>query len=105
MQKCRRTLEEGLRRRARQSENLAHAVAIIVMLDIFATIHRGEANLTRWALLVEVVRIYHLLAAVHLEHGRDEGDDVVPDLLDVRRLFHGEPIAELHEHLRSAQLR
>ena len=57
------------------------------------------------ALLVEVVGVHLLLAAVHLDHRRDEGDDVVADVLDERRLLDDQAVGQLHQHLGAAGLR
>ncbi len=86
----------------REREHLAHAVAVVVVRDVLAPIHQRRPLLA--GLLAVVIGVDLLLATVHFDDRRDEGDDVVANLLDERRLLHDEPIRQLLEHLRSAVL-
>ena len=89
----------------REREELAHAVPIVVVLHVFAPIHYREPRVAGRALLVVVVGIHHLLATVHLKHGRDERNHVAANVLDEGRLLHGQAVRQLHEHLGSTGLR
>ncbi len=42
-------------------------------------------------------QIHHAVAPVHFHHGRDERDEIVPDVADVGALVRREAIRELHE--------
>ena len=85
-----------------EREHLAHAVAVVVVRDVLAPVHQRRPLLA--GLLAVVVGVDLLLAAVHLDDRRDEGDDVVANLLDERRLLHHQPIRQLLQHLRTAVL-
>ena len=65
---------------ARQRQELTHAVAIVVVRDVFAPVHQRQTRLALRPLLVEVVRVDLLLAAVDLDDRRDQRDDVVTNL-------------------------
>ena len=86
-------------------QELAHAVAVVVVLHVLAPVHQRQARVALRPRLVEVVGVHLLLAAVHLDHGRDERDHVVADALDERRLLHHQPVGQLDQHLGAAVLR
>ncbi len=81
---------------------LAHAVAIIVVLHILAPVHQRRPLLA--SLLTVVIGVHLFFASVHFEHRGDEGDHVVADLLDERRLLNDQPISQLNQHFRAAGL-
>ena len=81
---------------------LAHAVAIVVVLDVFAPVHHQGLAAGSGVLLRVVVGVDGALAAIDFEHRRNEGDDVVADLLDERGLFDDHAVGELDEHLGAA---
>ena len=97
-------LEAELLDVAREREKLTHAVTIVVVLHVLAPVHEGQRALARAALLVVVVVVDHLLAPVRFDDGRDDGNDIVANALDERRLLHDETIREFHEHLGAAAL-
>ncbi len=78
---------------------LAHAVAIVVVLHVLAPVHQRQALA---GALVVVIGIDLAFAAVHFDHGGDEGDGVVADGLDERGLFHDQAVGELDQHFGSA---
>ena len=86
----------------RELQILAHAVAIVIVRDVLAPVHQRRALLA--GLLAVVVRVDLLLAAVDFDHRSDEGDHVVADRLDERRLFDDQPVGEFDQHFRSAGL-
>jgi hypothetical protein len=90
------------RHRLRQLQELAHAVAVVVVRDVLAPVHQRRARLA--GLLAVVVRVDLALAPVHLDHRRDERDHVVADRLHERRLLHDQPVGQLHQHLGAAGL-
>src|ERR1051326_445674 len=53
-------------------------------------------------LLVEVIGIDRALAAIDFDHRSNEGDDVVTDGLNERRLLDNQPIGQLDEHFGAA---
>ena len=89
----------------RERQELAHAVAVVVVGHVLAPVHQRQPRRARRQLLVVVVRVDLLLAAVDFDDGRDEGDDVVADLLDEGRLLHHQPIGQLLQHFRAASFR
>ena len=84
----------------RQLQILAHAVAIVVVRDVFAPIHQRRACFAGF--LAVVIRIDLLLAAVHFDHRRDEDDHVVADGLDEGRLFDDQAVSQLDQHFGAA---
>ena len=54
--------------------------------------------------LVGVVPVHVAVAAVGVGHRRERDDHVVADLAEERRLVGGQPVGQLHEHLRRAGL-
>ena len=98
-------LERLLRHRLRQLEELAHAVAVVVVLHVLAPVHQRQPRVALRALLVEVVGVDLLLAAVDFDDRRDQRDDVVADVLDERRLLDDEAVGQLDQHLGAAGLR
>ena len=50
-----------------------------------------------------LVEVHHAVAAVDFDNRRDERDDVIADVPDVRAVVDGEPIGELHERRRRAR--
>lgn len=100
-------LRPSPRDRARQGqfEELAHAVAVVVVLDVLDPVHQRQARVALRACLVEVVGVDLLLASVDFNHRRDQRDHVIADVLDERRLFDDQPVGELDQHLGTAGLR
>ncbi len=88
--------EEGREDVSGQFEGQPHGVAVVVVGDVLAPVDEGRPVLLRVS-EVPVVDVHLPVAAVHFDDGRDQGDDVVPDELNVRALVHGEAIGELHE--------
>jgi hypothetical protein len=97
--------ERLLRHGLRQLEELSHAVAVVVVLDVFAPIHQRQPRVALRALLVEVVGVDFRLAAVDFDYRRDERDHVLADVLNERRLFDRQAVGELDQHLGAAGLR
>jgi hypothetical protein len=99
-------LEERLRHVPGEREELPHAIAVVVVRDVLAPIHQRQRLLiSRCAsLLVEVVGVDLLFTSVDLDDRRDQRDDVAADRLDERRVFHGEAIRQLDQHLWPAGL-
>ena len=85
----------------REGEHLAHAVTIVVVLDVLAPVHQGERAFARWALPVEGPVVDHLFLAVGLDDWRDHRDHVVANILDERRLFDDQTVRQLHQHVRA----
>ena len=85
-----------------QLEHLAHRVAVVVVGDVLAPVHERRPRLA--GLLAVVVGVDVLFLAVHLQHRRDEHDDVVADVLDEGRLFDGQPVRQLDQRLGPAGL-
>jgi hypothetical protein len=82
-----------------------HAVAVVVVRRVLPPVgqsHRAPRQLER---LGEAVDVHRPVTPVHLEHRRDQGDDVLADRPHVRGLLHREPVGQLHQHLRAARLR
>ena len=86
----------------REVEGLAHAVAVVVVRDVFAPVHHRGLGLA--GLLTVVVGVHLLVAAIGFHHRRDEDDGVFADLLNKRRFFDDEPVGKLDQHLRAAGL-
>jgi hypothetical protein len=97
-------VEVGLQHVAAEGEGEAHVVAVVVVRDVVAPVdeRRGRDVRVRRAIVPEVD---HPVPAVHFQHRRDEGDDVLPDAADHRRVLDGQPVGELHQHLRASRLR
>ena len=88
---------------ARQGQELPHPVPVVVVLDVLAPVHHQLAAIHAGVRLCVVVSVHHLLTAIDLDHRRDDGDDIVPDVLDERHLAHHQPVGQLHQHLRAAR--
>jgi hypothetical protein len=56
-------------------------------------------------LLAPLVRIDHAVAAVGLDHGGDERDDVLADVADVGAVVHGKTVRQLHQRRRRPRFR
>jgi len=97
-------LQLRARDRLGQLEELAHAVAVVVVLHVLAPIHQRQPGIAAGARLVEVVGVDLFFAPVDFNHRRDERDHVVADVLDERRLFDDQPVGELDQHFRAAGL-
>jgi len=55
--------------------------------------------------LLPVVDVHHAIASVDFDDRRDERDDVIADVLDVRRVVDRHAVRELHQRRRRAGLR
>src|SRR6185437_13092445 len=81
---------------AAQVEGHAHSVAIVVVRNVVAPVEQLRSVFVRMR-EVPVVDVHHAVAAINFHHGRDERDDVVANVLNVRAVVHGEAIGQLHE--------
>src|ERR1019366_7213183 len=81
-----------------------HRVAIVVVRHVVAPVRETRRDVVG-VLDVPVVEIHGAIAPVYLHNRRDQGDDVVADVLDIWALVHGETIGELHERRRRSRLR
>jgi hypothetical protein len=97
--------ERRVRHRLRQLQELSDAVAVVVVRDVSAPVHKRKTHIARRPLLVEVVGVDLSFAAVHFEHRRDECDDVAANVADKRRVFDDQPVRELDERFRTAGFR
>ncbi len=81
-------------------------VAVVVVEDVLAPVRRPThaVVLAGFHRLVGVVPVDVPVAAVRLGDRRERDDHVVADLLQQRRLFGGEPVGQLHQHLGRAGL-
>ena len=82
----------------------AHRIAVVVVPDVLSPIDEARPVLTRVS-EVPLVHVHHLVAAVDLDHRRDERDQVVPDRLDVLVIVDDEAIGELHQRRGRARFR
>ncbi len=96
--------QEGLHHHLRQRQGQAHRVAVVVVGHVLAPVDQPRHLLARIRLPV-AIDVDHPVPAVNLHDGRDQDDQVLADRLDVRRVFDGEPVGQLHEHLGRAGLR
>ena len=88
--------EVGVEDVAGERERHPHGVAIVVVRDVATPV--GEARPGRIGVgEVPAIDVHHAVAAVDLDHRRDQRDQVVADLADVRALVDRQPVGELHE--------
>ena len=91
----------------RQLQGLLVRVAVVVVEDVEAPVRRrslGQVLPVGLALEVAVEPVDGLVPAVGLRDRVDENDQVLADVADHRLLGDGEPVGELHHHLRAAGL-
>jgi hypothetical protein len=81
---------------------LAEPIAVVVVRDIFAPIDERRLGLA--GLLAIIISVDDLLAPVDLDHRGDEGDHIVADVADERRILDREAIGEFDQHLGPAGL-
>ena len=96
VQDLRLPVHEGLEDVLRELERHPHRVAIVVVRHVVAPVREARRDFVGM-LDVPVVEIDRAIAAVHFDDRRDQRDDVVADVLDVRALVDGEAIGQLHE--------
>ena len=96
--------QKGLHHHIRQRQCQAHRVAVVVVGHVLAPVHQPRRLLARVRLAV-AIDVDHPVPAVDLHDGCDQDDQVLADRLDVCRVFDGEPVGQLHEHLGRAGLR
>ena len=92
---------------ARGLERELVGVAVDVHERVAAPVGRRlarQARVVRAALQVAVEPVGRLVAAVRVGHRVDEDDHVLADAADARIVRHGQPIGQLHQHLRAARL-
>ena len=93
----------GVQHVARQVQRQRHRVAVVVVGDVLAPVDVRRPVLAR-VRQMPAVDVDLAVAAVDLDDRRDQRDDPVADLLDVRALVDGEAIDELHQRRRRARL-
>ena len=82
----------------------AHRVAVVVVRDVLAPVDEPRIVLARVG-EVPLVDVDHLVAAVDLDHRRDQRDQVVADRLDVLVIVDDQAVGELHQRGRRAGFR
>ena len=80
----------------RQLQELAHAVPIVIVGDVFSPIHQGRTLLAGF--LAVIVRVDLFLAAIGFDHRRNQHDHVITDRLNERRLLDHEAISQFNQH-------
>ncbi len=88
---------------ARQVQCEPETIAVVVVRDVFAPI--GQARPHVVVRLVVPIDVDHPLPTIHFRHRHDDRDHVLANRPDHRRLFHRQPVGQLHQHLRRSRLR
>ena len=88
-------IDIGVQDVARQLERQTHRVAIVVMRDIMAPVHK------RWPVFVRVrqvpvVNIDHAIAAVGFDDWSDQRDHALTNGFDVRTVINCQSIGQFH---------
>ena len=71
------------------------------MGNVLAPVNKRGRVFVRIGLSI-VVRVNHHVASIDFESRRDQDDDILPNGLNERTLFHGQAVRQLHQHLRRA---
>ncbi len=96
--------EMGVEDVAGQRKGHSHGIAVVVVRDVVAPV--GEARPAGGRVgEMPAVDVHHAVAAIDLDHRRDQGDQVVADLPHVGALVDRQAVGELHERGRRAGLR
>ena len=96
VQHLRMPADEGVGHVAGEVQRHPHRVAVVVVRHVVAPVQQPRIMLPR-VRQVPVVQVDHAVAAVDLDHRRDQGDHVRANLPDVRRLVHRQAIGQLHQ--------
>ena len=96
-------VDHGVQHVLGQLERHAHGVAVVVVGHVLAPVDQRRRGFTR-VLLRPVVDVDHAVAAVHFDDRREQGDDVVADVPDVRAFVDRQPVGQLHQRRRRARL-
>ena len=96
MKHLRLPIDERVEHVLRELERHPHRVAIVVVAHVVTPVHEVGIRLAG-VLHVPVEHVDHAVAAVDFDDGRDERDEMVADILDVRAFVDRQPIRELHE--------
>src|ERR1700730_17970468 len=81
---------------AGQLQRQADRVAIVVVSDVMSPIDQRRPILV-WMSEMPVIDVDHAIPSVNLNHGCDQSEDVVSDVLNVSAFVYGETIGEFHK--------
>ena len=95
--------DEGVEDGPRHGERQAHCVAVVVVPHVLPGIDRAHRRVVR-VLLLPLVHVHHVVAAVRLGDRRDERDDVLADVADVRAVVNGQAVGQFHQRRRRTGL-
>ena len=101
VQHLRLPVQVGVQHVLRQLERQAHRVAVVVVPDVVARVDRARGRVVR-VLLAPLVDVDDAVAAVGFDDRRDERDDVLADVADVRAVVDGQAVGQLHQRRRRA---
>ena len=80
----------------RELECHGHRVTIVVVRHVVAPVQQARTWFV-WALQLVVEDIDHAITTIGFNNRRDQRDDVVADVLDVRTLIDREAIRQFHQ--------
>src|SRR5678809_1783870 len=96
MKHLRMPADIGIQNISRELEREAHCVAVVVVRDVLAPVEKIGVCVAGMR-HVPAEEVDHAVAAIYFDNRRDESNQVVANVSDVRALVHGETIRKLHQ--------